>query len=73
MLDAAAAARTAEASGEGVGKFAIFPETEEQARALGQHAFEGWEYYCTPRAQHRRSAKPPAVPFPSWHPSRVVV
>ncbi len=57
MLDAAAAARTAEARGEGVGEFPIFPETEEQARALGQHVFEGWEYYCTDRAQHPRSAK----------------
>jgi fermentation-respiration switch protein FrsA (DUF1100 family) len=57
MLDAAAAARTAEARGEGVGEFAIFPETEEQARSLGQHGFEGWEYYCTDRARHPRSAK----------------
>jgi fermentation-respiration switch protein FrsA (DUF1100 family) len=57
MLDAAAAARTAEAHGEGAGSFPIFPETEEQARAMGQHAFEGWEYYCTDRAQHPRSAK----------------
>ncbi len=56
MLDAAAAARTAEARGEGVGTFPIFP-TEEQARALGQHVLEGWEYYCTDRAQHPRSAK----------------
>ena len=57
MLDAATAARTAEARGEGVGEFAIFPETEEQARSFGQHAFEGWEYYCTDRARHPRSAK----------------
>jgi len=35
----------------------IFPETEEQARSLGQHGFEGWEYYCTDRARHPRSAK----------------
>jgi len=58
MLDAAAQARTSEARGEGIGVFPIFPETEEQARALGDlHAFEGWEYYCTDRAQHPRSAK----------------
>lgn len=57
MLDAAAAARTSEARGEGIGTFPIFPETEDQARAYGQHAFEGWEYYCTDRAQHPRSAK----------------
>lgn len=57
MLAAAAAARTAEARGEGRGTFPIFPENEEQARAGGQHVFEGWEYYCTGRAQHPRSAK----------------
>jgi uncharacterized protein len=57
MLDAAAAARTAEARGEGIGVFSIFPSAEDQARASGQHVFEGWEYYCTDRAQHSRSAK----------------
>jgi fermentation-respiration switch protein FrsA (DUF1100 family) len=58
MLDAAAGARTAEANGEGAGEFPIFPATAEQARAAGgQHGFEGFEYYCTDRAQHPRSAK----------------
>ena len=57
MLDAAGAARTAEARGEGVGVFPIFPATEGEARALGQHVFEGWQYYCTERAQNSRSAK----------------
>ena len=58
MLDAAAAARTAEARGEGVQTFPLFPDTAEQARALGgQHAVEGCEYYCSDRAQHPRSAK----------------
>ncbi|OAS17252.1 hypothetical protein A8708_02270 [Paenibacillus oryzisoli] len=58
MLDAAAQARTSEARGEGISVFPIFPETEDQARAIGDlHAFEGWEYYCTDRAQHPRSAK----------------
>ena len=58
MLDAAAAARTAEAAGEGVGTFPIFPATAQEALALGgQHGFEGFEYYCTDRAQHPRSAK----------------
>jgi hypothetical protein len=33
MLDTAAAARTAEARGDGVGMFPIFPATEDQARA----------------------------------------
>ncbi|MGG6311859.1 alpha/beta hydrolase [Paenibacillus macerans] len=57
MLTAAAAARTAAARGEGIATFPIFPENEAQARAGGQHVFEGWEYYCTDRAQHPRSAK----------------
>lgn len=58
MLAAAAAARTAEARGEGVRTFPLFPDTAEQARALGgRHAVEGCEYYCTDRAQHPRSAK----------------
>jgi fermentation-respiration switch protein FrsA (DUF1100 family) len=57
MLDAAAAARTAEARGEGVQTFQLFPNTAEEARARGPHVFEGYEYYCTARAQHPRSAK----------------
>jgi uncharacterized protein len=58
MLAAAAAARTAEANGESPQSFQLFPDTAEQARALGgQHGFEGFEYYCTDRAQHPRSAK----------------
>ena len=24
---------------------------------MGEHVFEGWEYYCTPRGEHSRSAK----------------
>jgi fermentation-respiration switch protein FrsA (DUF1100 family) len=58
MLDAAAAARTAEARGEGPQTFQLFPDTAEQARALGgQHGLEGFEYYCTDRAKHPRSTK----------------
>jgi uncharacterized protein len=58
MLDAAAAARTAEARGAGVQSFELFPDTAEQARVLGgRHGFEGFEYYCTDRAQHPRSAR----------------
>jgi uncharacterized protein len=57
MLDAAAAARTAQARGEGIRTFRLFPDTEEEARQGGPHVFEGWEYYCTPRACHPRSAK----------------
>ncbi|XZF16031.1 alpha/beta hydrolase [Chitinophagaceae bacterium MMS25-I14] len=57
MLDAAAGVRTAEAKGNGISSFPVFPETSEQAKAMGQHVFEGWEYYCTDRGQHPRSAK----------------
>jgi fermentation-respiration switch protein FrsA (DUF1100 family) len=57
MLDAAAAARTAEARGEGIGRFPLFPSNEAQAQAGGRHLFEGWEYYCTPRGGNDRSLK----------------
>lgn len=50
-------AAAAEARGADVQRFPIFPATEEEARAGGPHVHEGWEYYCTPRAQHPRSAK----------------
>ena len=57
MLDAAAArAPTRPVAGAPVP--ALFPDTAEQARALGgEHGFEGFEYYCTPRAEHPRSAR----------------
>ncbi|MFE4496534.1 alpha/beta hydrolase [Streptomyces niveus] len=57
MLDAASAARSAEARGEDVRRFPLFPATEEEARRGGPHVHEGWEYYRTPRAEHPRSAK----------------
>ncbi|MEV5709035.1 alpha/beta hydrolase [Actinoallomurus sp. NPDC052274] len=57
MLDAAARARTAEARGEEPPVLTLFPDTAEQARALGgEHGFEGFEYYRTPRGRHPRSA-----------------
>jgi len=57
MLDAAARARTAEAHGEQPPGLAIFPETAEQARALGgEHGADGFDYYRTSRARHPRSA-----------------
>jgi hypothetical protein len=63
LLDAAAAARTTEAAGGEMATFPIFPETAEQALAMGgQHALEGFEYYRTDRAQHPRSTK--SLP---WH------
>ena len=63
MLDAAAAARTVEARTGEIQRFKIFPDTEEEARAGGPHVYEGWEYYCTPRAEHPRSIK--AMPWAS--------
>ena len=57
MLAAASGARTAEARGADVQRFPVFPATEEEARAGGPHVYDGWEYYCTPRARHPRSAK----------------
>jgi uncharacterized protein len=57
MLDAAAAARAAEARGEGTQTFQLFPDTAEQARARGQHALEGFEYYISGPNAHPRSAK----------------
>jgi len=57
MLDNAANARTAEARQEGIPTFPILPADEAAARALGQYVYEGWEYYCTPRGYHPRSAK----------------
>ncbi|MER7930272.1 alpha/beta hydrolase [Streptomyces sp. NPDC096057] len=58
MLDAAAQARTATARGAEPAALPVFPETAEQADALGgEHGVEGFEYYCTPRGAHERSAK----------------
>ncbi|GGX60817.1 hypothetical protein GCM10010358_14220 [Streptomyces minutiscleroticus] len=58
LLDAAAQARAAVARGEDPGVMAVFPETAEQAGALGgRHGAEGWEYYCGSRGRHERSAK----------------
>ncbi|WP_338692861.1 alpha/beta hydrolase [Streptomyces sp. Q6] len=58
LLAAAANARTVAARGEDPGVMTMFPETAEQAGALGgEHGIEGLEYYCTPRGEHERSAK----------------
>jgi fermentation-respiration switch protein FrsA (DUF1100 family) len=57
MLDAAASARTVAAHGEKPPVLTLFPDTVEQARALGgEHGADGFEYYRTPRGQHPRSA-----------------
>jgi len=57
MLDAAAADRTAVAKGAAPGSFPLFPASGADAKALGQHVYEGWQYYNTDRGQHPRSAK----------------
>ncbi|HEY9367030.1 alpha/beta hydrolase, partial [Streptomyces sp.] len=58
MLDGAAAARTARANGDDPGVLPLFPATADEARAIGgEHAAEGFDYYCTPRADHERAAK----------------
>lgn len=57
LLEGAASGRKAAAEGAEVGSFPVFPANEEQARAGGLHVFEGYDYYCTPRANHPRSAK----------------
>ena len=58
LLDLGAADRTSVANGHEEGYLKLFPETGEEARKLGgEHGFEGWEYYCTPRAQNPRSQK----------------
>ncbi|MFJ8622126.1 alpha/beta hydrolase [Kitasatospora sp. NPDC093550] len=58
LLDAAARARTAAARGQDPGAMRVFPETAEEAAALGgEHAAEGFAYYCTSRGAHERSAK----------------
>jgi uncharacterized protein len=58
LLDAAAQARTTAARGGDPGAMTMFPETAEQAGAVGgRHGVEGFEYYCTPRGEHERSAK----------------
>jgi fermentation-respiration switch protein FrsA (DUF1100 family) len=57
MLDTAADARTVAAKGKKPPVLTLFPDTIEQARALGgEHGAEGFDYYRTPRGQHPRSA-----------------
>lgn len=57
LLNAAAEARTRAARGEEAGALPVFPANEAEARAGGLHVFEGWDYYCTDRCNHPRSAK----------------
>ncbi|MGW3634713.1 alpha/beta hydrolase [Streptomyces sp. NPDC005122] len=55
LLDAAAAARTAEAAGEPLPMMPV-RTSREDARAGGRYAYEGWEYYSTDRGGHPRQA-----------------
>ncbi|MET8998931.1 alpha/beta hydrolase [Amycolatopsis sp. NPDC004169] len=58
LLRLAGQARTTAALGGDPGVLTMFPETAAQAEALGgEHGVEGFEYYCTSRGEHERSAK----------------
>lgn len=56
LLDAAAAARDTEARGQGAGMLPVRPASEEEARASGPMAIDGWNYYCTDHGRHPRQA-----------------
>lgn len=68
MLAAAAAARTAEARGEGVQTFPLFPDTAEQARALG--AGTPWRAASTTApialSTHARRSPSPGPASTAW-------
>jgi fermentation-respiration switch protein FrsA (DUF1100 family) len=55
LLDEAGVARIEEAQGRPPRRQQIHRDTGEQARALSQHDYDGWEYYRTPRGSHPRS------------------
>lgn len=57
LLEEAGRQRTKAFNSGEIGSFPIFPSSEEEARASALHVFEGWEYYCTDRGCHDRSAK----------------
>jgi fermentation-respiration switch protein FrsA (DUF1100 family) len=57
LLGSAAQGRSEAAVHGEIGAFPIFPADEAAARAGGEHVFEGWHYYCTPRGDHPRAAK----------------
>lgn len=57
LLDYAKMDRINVEAGQEPGEFPIFPASAEEARSLGEHVYEGWEYYCTERGYHPRSAK----------------
>jgi hypothetical protein len=55
LLDEAAIARTEEAAGLPPRMRRIHPDTAGEARELGRHTYDGWEYYRTQRGAHPRS------------------
>lgn len=58
LLTQAAAARTAEATGAETQRFTLFPASAEQARTMaGEHGFDGYDYYRTPRGEHPRAMR----------------
>lgn len=56
MLNAAAADKIAIANGKAPGSIPVHPKTEEDAKAVGGMAYEGWKYYCTPEGYHPNAA-----------------
>jgi fermentation-respiration switch protein FrsA (DUF1100 family) len=56
MLDAASADKIAIAGGKAPGSIPIHPKTEDDAKAAGGMAYEGWKYYCTDEGYHPNAA-----------------
>ncbi|MFE5189883.1 alpha/beta hydrolase [Streptomyces sp. NPDC056628] len=56
MLDAAAAARTAEAAGEPASPLIIRVQGQDAPTDGDRYSYEGWEYYSTDRGRHPRQA-----------------
>ncbi len=57
MLDMASADKIDIANGKAAGSMPIHPKTEEEAKAAGGMAYEGWRYYCTDEGYHPNAAK----------------
>ena len=57
LLDTAAADKIAVANGETPGSIPIRTKSEEEAKAMGGMAYEGWKYYCTSEGYHPNAAE----------------
>lgn len=57
LLEIASASRTAEAAGAHPLMLPTLPGSETEARAGGEHSYDGWEYYRTSRGAHPRAAR----------------